>query len=247
MTQGLASSMLVVHIVAGSLGLLSGYVALYASKGATLHRKSGMAFVYVMLMMATTGLLISAAEGVAPAINIPTALLTFYLVITSLTTVRPLPDRARWIDTAVMVMGAALGAGCFVLGIAAAARGGREAGVAYPLFLFGGVAVAAFVGDRRVRRAGGISGAPRLKRHLWRMCVALGLAAMAFFLGQADVFPAPIRIRPLLALPLLAVLATMCAWLWRLRDRRLTSPRSRLGVHTRVEDALTFNQKEQTS
>ena len=31
---------LLVHIVAGGLGLLSGYVALSAAKGATLHRKS---------------------------------------------------------------------------------------------------------------------------------------------------------------------------------------------------------------
>jgi len=57
-----------VHIVAGGLGLLSGYVALYATKGAALHRRSGMLFVDVMTTMAITGMLISAVEGVAPAI-----------------------------------------------------------------------------------------------------------------------------------------------------------------------------------
>ena len=31
----------VVHIAGGSLALLSGYVALYASKGQSLHRKAG--------------------------------------------------------------------------------------------------------------------------------------------------------------------------------------------------------------
>ena len=80
---------LVVHVIAGGLGLVSGYVALSASKGATLHRKSGMLFVCAMLTLSTTGTLISAGRNVAPAINIPSALLTFYLVITSLTTVRP--------------------------------------------------------------------------------------------------------------------------------------------------------------
>src|SRR5688500_9944292 len=103
--------MLFVHILAGSLGLLSGYVALYASKGAAVHRRSGLVFVGVMLMMATTGFLISAIEGVAPAINIPTALLVFYLVITALTTVRPLPV-PRAFDAAGMIGAFVIAAGC---------------------------------------------------------------------------------------------------------------------------------------
>ena len=78
---------LLVHVLAGALGLLSGYVALAVSKGAPLHRKTGMFFVYVMVTMSITGRLVSAVRGVAPAINIPTALLTFYLVITGMTSV----------------------------------------------------------------------------------------------------------------------------------------------------------------
>ncbi len=58
------------HILAACLGLVSGFIALYAGKGATLHRKSGMVFVCVMLPMAVTGLLIGAVEDVAPAINV---------------------------------------------------------------------------------------------------------------------------------------------------------------------------------
>jgi hypothetical protein len=34
-----------VHILAGGAGLLAGYVALYAAKGVTLHRRSGMLFI----------------------------------------------------------------------------------------------------------------------------------------------------------------------------------------------------------
>ena len=37
-----------VHIVAGCLVVLSGYIALYATKGATLHRRSGMLFFDLM-------------------------------------------------------------------------------------------------------------------------------------------------------------------------------------------------------
>ncbi len=49
----------VVHILAGTLGLIAGYVALYSAKGAALHRKSGMVFVYAMLFMAVFGMTIA--------------------------------------------------------------------------------------------------------------------------------------------------------------------------------------------
>ena len=216
--------MLFVHILAGSLGLLSGYVALYASKGAAVHRRSGLVFVAVMLMMATTGLLISAIEGVAPAINIPTALLAFYLVITALTTVRPLPV-PRAFDAAGMVGAFVIAVGCVATALVSIGKGGAEGGMAYPLFLFAGVALAAANGDRRMIRAGALRGTLRLRRHLWQ----------------------PIRIRPLLALPVLTVLATMFFWLWRTRARRMAAPRAAQGLKERVEDALAFNPKEQTS
>jgi uncharacterized membrane protein len=68
------------HILAGSLALVFGYVALYAVKGAVLHRKSGMLFVYAMLTMCVFGTLIAMVRGVAPAINIPAGVLSAYLV-----------------------------------------------------------------------------------------------------------------------------------------------------------------------
>jgi hypothetical protein len=52
------------------------------------------------------------------------------------------------------------------------------------------------------------------------MSFALFIAALSFFIGQAQVIPKPIRILPLLALPVLAVLVTMIYWLWRVRTKR---------------------------
>jgi uncharacterized membrane protein len=52
-----------VHILAGSLSFLFGYVALYSAKGAALHRKSGVLFVYAMLTMAVFGMTIAAVRG----------------------------------------------------------------------------------------------------------------------------------------------------------------------------------------
>ena len=45
-------------------------------------------------------------------------------------------------------------------------------------------------------------------------------AEISFFFGQAKVIPEPIRIMPLLGLPVLAVLVTMIYWLWRIRVRK---------------------------
>lgn len=72
----------------------------------------------------------------------------------------------------------------------------------------------------RTLRARGLRGPARLPWHLWRMCFALFIAAMSFFLGQADQVPKPVRIPALLAIPVLVVPVTMLHWLWRLRPRR---------------------------
>ena len=79
---------LVVHIVGGALGILSGFVALSAAKGDRLHRRAGMLFVCAMLAMCVSGTLIAVVKGVAPAINVPAGLLTGCLVVTALTTAR---------------------------------------------------------------------------------------------------------------------------------------------------------------
>ena len=215
-------AILLIHILTGSLGLISGFVALYVSKGARLHRRAGMVFVAVMLTMAATGTVIAAVRGAAPALNIPAAVMTAYLVVTGLTTVRP-PAAARSIAIAGMSIAFAVGTVMLVFGIQAIAAGGKRFGMpAFPFFLFGVIGVLGSIGDLRALRSGVARGAPRLARHLWRMCTALLIASMSFFIGQAKVIPKPIRIMPLLALPILAVLVTMLYWVWRIRNRRST-------------------------
>ena len=212
---------LVVHIFAGALGLLSGAVALSTAKGARLHRKSGMLFVYAMLTMAVCGTAIAAIRGVAPAVNIPAALMTAYLVITGLITVRPLTSRPRWLDVGLMLVAIVVALVDLNFGFEALANGGKRQGIpAFPFLMFGVVGLLASAGDYRMIRSNGLRGAARLARHLWRMCYALFIAALSFFLGQAKVIPKPVRIPALLALPVLAVLLTMLYWLWRVRIRR---------------------------
>ena len=210
--------MLVFHIVAGALGLVSGYIALYASKGAALHRRIGWVFVVSMVAMAVLGVAVTLVDGVGLAVNGPAGLLTGYLVITGVLALRPAP---RWLAIAGMLYALGVGATALRFGLEALANGGERDGIpAFPFLLFGGVGLLASIGDYRMIRAGGVHGATRVARHLWRMSTALLFAALSFFLGQAKVIPMPLRIAPLLFVPILAVLVTMIYWLWRLSIRR---------------------------
>jgi len=218
---GVRVAVLSVHIIAGAMGIVLGFIALYAAKGKSLHRKSGTLFVYTMLVMSLLGATMAAVWGVAPTANIPAGLLTAYLVVTALTTVRPLPGVwSRRANVGLLLI--ALFIAVFDLSFAFAAAAGwwGKRWMLVPLLIFGTIAMLAVVGDVRMIRHGALRGVPRLTRHLWRMSFALFVAAASFFLGQAKVFPKPIRIPGLLSLPVLAVLLTMLYWLWRVRFKR---------------------------
>jgi uncharacterized membrane protein len=211
----------ILHILAGSLSLVFGYVALFSVKGGSVHRRSGMVFVYAMLTMAVFGTLMSMVRGVAPAINIPAGLLTSYLVITALTTLKPPERGARWLHVGLMLMALTVGLADASFAVEAIANGGKRSDgmPAFPFVMFGAVGMVGAAGDFRVLRSGALKGSRRIARHLWRMCFALFIAALSFFIGQARVIPEPIRIPGLLALPVVAVLVAMIYWLWRVRGK----------------------------
>jgi uncharacterized membrane protein len=214
---------LLLHVTGGVVAIAAGFVALYARKGAALHRGSGTIFVYAMLSMSLSGAMMAAVMSHVSAANILAGLLTAYLVVTGLTSVTPPSPRIDRINRGAM-------AGVFVLALttilwafAMAAAGGRNRGLAIPLFVFGVVALLSGRGDLRMLRAGGVRGAARLTRHLWRMCAALFIAAASFFLGPVRRIPEPLR-APVFRLIPLAVLVTMAFWLWRLRRQRAQRP-----------------------
>jgi uncharacterized membrane protein len=216
---------LTVHIVAGAVAIIVGFVALFTAKGDRLHRKSGIVFVYAMLVMALMGATMAVVRGKAPEANAPVGLLTAYLVITSLTTVRPPSAGSRWLDRGLMLVVLAVALALFTFGFEALAspKGSLHGMPALPFLIFGSVGLLAAVGDFRLINSGGIRairGAPRLTRHLWRMTFALAIAAFSFFLGQAKVIPKPYRIFPLLVVPPLVVLVALLYWVWRVRIRR---------------------------
>jgi uncharacterized membrane protein len=208
----------VVHILTASLALLSGFVALYSPKGSTLHRKSGTLFVYTMVTMAILGMTLAIGRNKAPDTNVPAGLFTSYLVITSLTTVRP-PRKWKRIHIGAMLVMLVVGVTDVSFGLQALA-GARSSWQAIPFLLFGSIGLLAVAGDARILRTGPLTGARRLARHLWRMSFALLFATLSFVVQLPKFLPKQYQIPGLLMLPLLTVFVTMLYWLWRVRVRR---------------------------
>ena len=204
------------HVLAGLIALVSGAIALYALKGGRLHRRSGMVFAWSMLFMAGSGAILAAIK--VERLNFMAGLLTCYLVLTGVLTVRRPAVGARALDIGAMVVAFIGGIAAIRLGIVVAnSPTGLIDGVpAFPAFMFGTFALLGAAGDARML-ARGISGAPRIARHLWRLCVALFVAAGSFFLGQAQVFPKSVRSSGVLMVPVLLVVVLTLYWFIRVR------------------------------
>jgi uncharacterized membrane protein len=212
-----------IHIVAGGLAIVLGAVALLASKGATVHRRSGLLFVYAMITMGLSGSVLALRQSLTNA-NVLGGITSTYFVITALTTVRPESARTRRVSVAGFAVALVLGLIETALGFAAAASPRRSLnGVPFfMLFFLATISLLAAAGDLRVIRSGALRRGARLARHLWRMCFALFIAAGSFFSIRARVariLPEPFTTPLMRALPIVLIFAAMFYWLWRVRAR----------------------------
>jgi hypothetical protein len=86
------------------------------------------------------------------------------------------------------------------------------------IYSFTTVLAIAAIADAKVVLVGGISGAPRIARHLWRMCLGLTLAAgSAFTNGVARLLPGPYHVPTILFLPQFLPLGLLIFWMIRVR------------------------------
>lgn len=206
--------LMIFHITAGSFALGAGAAALFSRKGAWLHRTTGNAFVVAMLLMSVSGGVLAVLKPAAATFNIIVSSITIYMVSTSWATVTRKERESGAFEIAACLAILAVAAGAAVLGVQAMQAQKNVGGMLF--FSFAGVAALAAVADVSVILRGGVSGAQRIARHLWRMSAAMFLATLAFFVGQgANVFPQWIRDTNLLPVPMLIVLALMVFWLVR--------------------------------
>lgn len=215
--------LLPIHIAAGGLAIVLGFVALAVRKGGPLHRRSGMLFVYAMLVMAFSASIMAFFKSPSDP-NVRAGIMTAYFVGTALTTVRPITRGTRAIDIAALTAAIVLATFAIVGGVRIFNLPGRtHQGIPFfvPLVI-GAVFLLAAAGDVRVLRFGVPRGGRRLARHLWRMCFALFIAAGSFFSIRARVakiLPEPFTTGPMRALPIVVLFGAMFYWLWRVRRK----------------------------
>jgi uncharacterized membrane protein len=222
--------LLPIHIAAGGLAIVLGAVALVVKKGGTLHRQSGLLFVYAMLVMGGSASILGFLKGLSPTDgNVLAGLITAYFVGTALTTVRPVSPWTRRINAAALTVVVGLALVTLANGVMAftsphlSPDGVSSLTAGVMSFFFATVMILAAAGDVRILRSGMPRGGRRLARHLWRMCFALFIAAGSFFSLRervAKVLPEPFTTGPMRALPILLLFGVMFYWLWRVRGRR---------------------------
>lgn len=208
--------LLVLHITGGIVGLLSGAAAIGFRKGSQRHRLAGKVFVASMLIMGACASSLALMKHQMN--NFFGGLLTFYLVTTAWLAGRQRNQGTSTFDWLALAMAVAIAASLWTLGLwVATGRAEQQPGVPLGMYFFmGTVPLLAAAGDVRMLMRGGISGTPRLVRHLWRMCFGLFLATGSFFLGQQQVFPEAIRKQYLLVPLAVAPFPLLVFWLVRM-------------------------------
>src|SRR4051812_17543967 len=217
---------LIVHIAAGLIAVLSGCIALFVGKGGRLHRTSGNVFVVSKLFMSAGGAYIALIKS--QRFNVLAGLLTFYLVASAWVTVRRKANEKGRLEVALLLMAVASGLIGAVFSWQSAHDGTpKGGGFAVGYGIFATIALLSASGDIRLLIHGGVSGAKRLVRHLWRMGFALFVATGSFFLGTASdpvlhriglrarLFTPAIRHTHLPDIPVLAVVVLTIFWLFR--------------------------------
>lgn len=213
------SPILALHICAGSLGLLSGTVAISVRKGSRNHLAAGIVFSVSMLILGATGTYIAYTRS-QPG-NIIGGLLTIYMIATAWMAGRRRDQRTGVFDWVALLFALCVGTACILYGIKAA-NGETHDGVPAGMdFFLGFIILLAAAGDIRMLVRRGVSGTQRIARHLWRMCFGLFIASGSFFMGRQRIFPEFVRQSNVLIFLTILPLLLLVFWLIRVRVTNL--------------------------
>lgn len=202
-----------IHILFSGLGLLTGALALGARKGSLGHRLSGKVFVVAMVVMGGTSAWLAGVDGVW--LDMMSGLLVCYLVVSSWLTMRPRNQRYA---VGMMLMGVGVVAGYLLVAWLTIQSGERRPGVPPGVGLFFATIVGlAVISDCRLLMGRALTVRQRLARHLWRMCFALFMATVSFFISRAHLFPEMVQESGVLVLLGVAPILFMVFWLLWIR------------------------------
>lgn len=228
--------LVILHVCSAAIGLLSGYSAMLFRKGSGLHGAAGTVFVVSMLTASGAGAYLAAFVHPNSG-NVIGSTLTFYLVATAWVAARRRDGKRGLFDLGALLFGLAIAATAATWGLEAAKSGPKDGYPAPFFFIFGSIALLFAVADIRMMVRGGVFGARRIARHLWRMCFALLFATLSFYPGQAKFFPEWLRATNLLYVPAVLLAGAMFFWLYRVSVRkRVPQPNP---IAARHGDAVT--------
>src|SRR5215831_4912262 len=209
------SPILVLHISGGSVGLLSGAAALISRKGSRPHKIAGNVFLISMLTASAAGAFLGFRNSEWD--NVFGGIIVFYLVATAWITARRKEGETGIVDVMGLLIALAIAALAGIYGVEAAQSptGTKGRSAASDFVVPFAVATLAAIGDARIVLRGGLRGAQRIARHLWRMRFALFIASAAIFVARPQLFPALLSKTHVLFVLGILPLALMVFWLAR--------------------------------
>jgi len=207
--------LLIIHTIAGSIAILSGFAALSLRKSSKSHRTAGNVFVLAILFLGFTGVYIAFSRSIM--LSFVNGILLCYFVGTAWMTVKRKAGtigRFEWIAffVALVMVGMLVN---FALEASQGLNGKLSGFGAKEYYFFAVVTAIAGALDLKMLIKRGITGNQRIVRHLWRMCFPMFMATAAFFLGQAKLLPEPMRKIEYLVIPVVIVLFSMVYWIIR--------------------------------
>ena len=119
--------LLPIHVLAGALAIILGAVALSVRKGGQLHRRSGMLFVYAMLVMGFSASLLGLRNGLSDP-NVFVGFMTAYFVGTALTTVEQPSQWTRAFNAVALAVAILFALGSVTNGLALINKSGLDVG-----------------------------------------------------------------------------------------------------------------------
>jgi len=148
--------------------------------------------------------------------NVFGGVLVFYLIATAWITARREEGETGIVDVIGLLVALAIAALAAIYGIEAARADWHKRSQCGERFCSPfAVATLAAIGDARILLRGGLRGAQRIARHLWRMCFALFIASAAIFVARPQLFPAFLSKTHILFVLGILPLILMVFWLAR--------------------------------
>lgn len=204
--------MLIFHIIAGSLVLFLGLIALFSTKGLRFHKLAGNIFFFTMVILSLTAAYLEYKLGDFPIMGI----FSLYFASTAWVTVKRQAGKIGRFEIFSFICITIVAITFYKWGWDISYNGVELEGT-LPIegyFILGSVAAFAGVLDLNMILRGGYVGAHRISRHLWRMCFSLLLATLSF--TAQDIFPDFVKGTDLLWSPVILLLFVMIYWLYRL-------------------------------